>query len=314
MLSPTSIFRERRTRLAAVAIALLIVAAVVVLIILMPAQRWRHVTIGGADRLLAFYDSLDYKLQPIREDAAEVPRLNVLHIPDDWDKIASEVKRKSGFFRTVLPLILLVNQEIAEERARVLALKDILDSGGELDASQHAWLVELATRYGVDDTNKSELSSMLEVLLRRVDGIPASLALAQAALESGWGRSTFAIQGNALFGQWSFDGQGMKPSEAAKDATYRVAAFDNLLECVEAYMLNLNSQGVYADMRKIRAAQRAQGHTPDGETLASTLVHYSQEGAAYPAKLDAIIRDNQLLPFDEAVLILDGAGIVVVTP
>jgi Bax protein len=256
---------------------------------------------------------MNYRLQPIRQDSAQVPRIDVLNIPADWPDITSEVKRKSGFFRTVLPLVLIANDRIADDRARVLELKQALDGGDELGHSDHTWLNELAARYGIHMDKSTHPSTTVDKLLPRVDGIPPSLALAQAAIESGWGRSRFALEGNALFGQWTFDGDGMKPLLAPEDSTHSVASFDSLLESVEAYMLNLNSQGAYADLRKIRAAQRAQGHVADGLTLASTLMHYSQEGAAYPAKLSSIIRSNKLSALDQAILNLEVAGMVVAT-
>jgi Bax protein len=253
-------------------------------------------------------------LQPIREDGSQVPLIDVLRIPEDWPDIVSDVKRKSGFFRTLLPLVLLANQHITNDRDRVLALKGALDAGDELVRSDREWLRDLAAHYGIHSDEGADATNTITVLLPRVDAIPASLAIAQAAIESGWGRSRFALQGNALFGQWSWDGNGMKPLDASEDSTHRVARFDNLLESVEAYMLNLNSQGSYADFRKIRAAQRAQGHHPDGLTLASTLIHYSQEGTGYAAKLDAIIRANKLSPFDQAILDIEGAGLVIAAP
>jgi Bax protein len=224
------------------------------------------------------------------------------------------VKRKSGFFRTLLPLVMLANHRISIDRARILSLQESLESSNELDESDHAWLHELASRYSIDADRMSDPAGTIGALLPRVDAVPPSLALAQAAIESGWGRSRFALEGNALFGQWTWDGNGIKPLEAADGSTHQIARFDNLLDSVEAYMLNLNSQGAYSDFRKIRAAQRAQGHSPDGLTLASALVHYSQEGTAYPAKLDTIIRANKLSAFDQAVLDIEGAGLVIATP
>ena len=312
MLSTKFSMRERRTQYALIVAAGLIIIVIVTL--LGPAPRWRHITVASADRLLALYDSMGYTLQPIRQDSAQVPRIDVLSMPEDWPEISSETTRKSGFFRTLLPLVLLANHHIADDRARVLSLKETLETDGELGRSDHDWLSEIADRYGINNEQKADPAATIGALLLRIDEIPVSLAIAQAALESGWGRSRFALEGNALFGQWTWDGDGMKPQEAAEGSTHLVARFDSLLDSFEAYMLNLNSQGAYSDFRKIRAAQRAQGNIPDGLTLASTLVHYSQEGIAYPAKLDAIIRVNRLAPFDQAILNVDGAGLVIATP
>jgi len=313
MLSIKYSLRERRSRYVLIASCVIAVAAVIA-IVLDPTPRWRHITVSGTDRLLALYDSLGYTLQPIRQGGAQVPRLEILRMPEDWPDVTSVVKRKNGFFRTLLPLVLLANHRISNDRMRILSLQAELESGNELDGSDNAWLLEMASRYGIDDNRTSDSASAIGALLPRVDTIPPSLALAQAAIESGWGRSRFALEGNALFGQWTWDGTGIKPQDAAEDSTHHVARFDNLLDSVEAYMLNLNSQGAYADLRKIRAAQRAQDHHPDGLTLASTLVHYSQEGTAYPAKLDSIIRTNKLSALDQAILDIESAGLVITTP
>lgn len=318
MLSITSAVRERRTQLLFVALVALVGVAVVAAIYLAPALKtvkpaWRHVTVATAERLLALYDTMDYTLQPIRQDGTPVPRIDVLSMPRDWPDITAEDTRKSGFFRTLLPLVLIANRKIAEERDQIIALQQTLGSGGSLSQSEQDWLDETATRYLVTNDD-GDPAKIIEALVPRVDEVPVSLAIAQAALESGWGRSRFALEGNALFGQWTWDDTGMKPQQATAGSTHRVARFDNLLDSVEAYMLNLNSQGAYTDFRKIRAAQRAQGNTPDGLTLASTLVHYSQEGAAYPVKLDSIIRTNKLAPFDQATLDTNGTGVVVATP
>ena len=314
MLSIKFSWRERRTRYALITIACLIALVVAVTIVLGPIPRWRHITVASADRLLALYDTIDYRLQPIREDGSQVPLIDVLRMPEDWPDITSLVKRKSGFFRTLLPLVLLANHHIANDRTRVLSLKEVLDAGDQLARSDREWLRDLAARYGINSDEAADPANTIDVLLPRVDAIPASLALAQAALESGWGRSRFALEGNALFGQWTWDGNGIKPMNAAEDSMHHIARFDNLLDSVEAYMLNLNSQGSYSDFRRIRAAQRAQGHHPDGLTLASTLVHYSQEGTEYPAKLDTIIRANKLSPFDQAILDIESAGLVIAAP
>ncbi len=312
MMPIRSYLADRRLQRALIAAtgALVIVAIVIVLA---TTSRWRHVTVTSTHRLLALYESMDYSLQPIRQDGSPVPRIDVLAMPDDWDTLASTDDKKRGFFKTVLPLVLLANRGIVEERTRIEALESAYADSGTLSGSDLDWLHDLAKRYRLDVDEDDETDTLLKRLLTRVDIVPPSMALAQAAIESGWGGSRFALEGNALFGQWTWDGEGMRPMQADADATYRVASFKNLLESVEAYMLNLNSQGAYGDFRRIRAAQRAQGDIPDGLTLATTLVHYSQEGAVYPAKVDSIIRGNQLAQLDNAILDSGGTGLIIQT-
>ncbi len=312
MMPIRSYLADRRVqRLLMAAAGVLIIVAIV--IVLATTSRWRHVTITNTTRLLALYESMDYDLQPIRQNGSPVPRIDVLAMPDDWDSIASTDDKKRGFFQTVLPLVLLANRSIVEDRTRVEALKNAYADSGTLSGSDLDWLHELAARYRLDVDADEAPDALIKALLIRVDIVPPSMALAQAAIESGWGGSRFALEGNALFGQWTWDGEGMRPLEAGADTTHRVATFKNLLASVEAYMLNLNSQGAYGDFRRIRAAQRAQGDIPDGLTLATTLVHYSQEGAVYPAKVDSIIRGNQLAELDHAVLDSGGTGLIIRT-
>ena len=137
----------------------------------------------------------------------------------------------------------------------------------------------------------------------RVDAVPASLALAQAASESGWGTSRFASLGNSLFGQWTW-GKGLKPAEqrAGTHGDHRIAAFDTTGEAAYAYALNLNTQGAYRDLRLKRADLRRHNQRISGSVLAETLLKYSERGQAYVDDLKALIRQNRLDDADDAYL------------
>ena len=143
----------------------------------------------------------------------------------------------------------------------------------------------------------------LDELMLRVDAVPVSLALAQCAEESGWGTSRFAAEGNALFGQWSWGGEGIKPLQQREGmGDYRIAAFETPLHSVMAYMKNLNTHNAYAGLRVRRAELRAKGERMSGFELAKTLDKYSERGAAYVESLHGIMRVNQLDPADDAFL------------
>jgi Bax protein len=136
-----------------------------------------------------------------------------------------------------------------------------------------------------------------------VDVVPVSLALAQAAIESGWGTSRFARQGNAIFGQWtSQDGKGLVPSARPEGKTHKVRSFDRLSESVEAYLLNLNTHRAYRDFRTLRQQSRNSGERPKGEVLATGLEAYSEKGEEYVDLLRDMIRVNRLAAFDDAIL------------
>ena len=159
-------------------------------------------------------------------------------------------------------------------------------------------------KYKVLESTSERLdSNALAELLMRVDIVPPSLALAQAADESGWGTSRFAEQGNSLFGQWAW-GKGLKPTEQRRSefGDQRIAAFGSTALAAYAYALNLNTQRAYVDLRLRRADLRRQQLRISGPVLAETLTHYSERGQAYVHDLDALMKKNQLHDVDDAYL------------
>lgn len=201
--------------------------------------------------------------------------------------------RKQTFLATILPLVLRVNEDIRADRARLRHLRARVLNGRPLAPGDAQWLQRLAQRYGIKGSD-------FAALLRRVDAIPPSIVLAQAATESGWGRSRFANQGNALFGQriWT-PGAGLVPADRAAEQTYEVARFDDLEAGIRSYVDNLNRHPAYADFRTQRAAHKPR---PDPLALAATLSAYSELGAGYVDILRQVIRENDLAAFDGARL------------
>ena len=201
--------------------------------------------------------------------------------------------RKQLFLATILPLVLRVNEDIRADRARLRRLHALALNGHRPILGDAAWLRQLASRYDIEISDFS-------ALLRRVDAVPPSIALAQAATESGWGSSRFAQQGNALFGQrtWAAGG-GLVPTDRAVEQTYEVQRFDDLEAGIRAYVHNLNRHPAYADFRARRAADKPR---PDPLTLAATLSAYSELGADYVALLHQVIQENDLGALDTARL------------
>lgn len=238
------------------------------------------------------FDRIGYRLDAVAGDGDPVPPILLARMPRDLAHLAPVDARKRVFLQVILPQVLHVNQSVLRDRARLLEIKERapLEAGGD-DA---AWLAALSERYAV--------AGDIDRLLTRVDAIPVSLALAQAAEESGWGTSRFAREGNALFGQWSFSGIGLVPVDAA-DKGHRVRSFATLVDAVRAYAHNLNTHRAYAEFRRLRAALRAaDGRALDGEALAGSLGHYSERRDAYVDSLRSIIRANNLRAFDAARL------------
>lgn len=258
--------------------------------------------------VLALFDRLNYTQKEWQSGIREIPRVYLAQVPDTWrDRSAKQlsvVDKKKLFFRVIAPIILRINEIILEDRARVTELTERLAQGQSLKQDDQAWLTELAVKYKVLKASSERLDrTAFDELLMRVDVVPPSLALAQAASESGWGTSRFAAQGNALFGQWTW-GKGMKPMEQriSEFGDARVAAFDSTALAAYAYALNLNTGNAYRELRLKRAELRRQNLHISGTVLAPTLLRYSERGQAYVDDLNRLIRQNKLDAVDDANL------------
>lgn len=241
-------------------------------------------------------DGLDYDLESVIAGSAEVPRLFLASLPGDLGQIRETDVRKATFFKTVLPLVLQVNEQIRADRRRLWSIRYRVRSGQPVDAVDRLWLVVASETYRVE-------AGDLETLARRMDIVPPSLALAQAAEESGWGTSRFVREGNAMFGQWTYaDDQAMTPRDREAGKRHKVRRFETLLESVRAYARNLNTHRAYAGFRKARAALRSGGEPVSGSVLAGKLDRYSERGDAYVDAIRAIIRVNGLERLDDARL------------
>ena len=219
---------------------------------------------------------------------AALPASNLL---PRFDLIRDTGERKLDFYRFMYRIIKAENEHIRSDRLRLYYLHDRFQIGGELSVSHRDWLRNLARRYRVDGDKPT--ADILDRLRRRVDTIPVELAIAQAAIESAWGCSRFARQGNNIYGQWCFDkGCGMVPGDRGVKATHEVAAFDSPHSSVRAYLLNLNTHRSYRLFRELRS-QRAQNEISDGHALAAGLRHYSELGDEYIRRLRVIMRQNR---------------------
>ena len=239
--------------------------------------------VQSASALLEFFKSSAGSLDSFRQ-AREIAIVQVDRLPNDLSSLPAE--RVDLFLRLVLPSAVHVNEAVAADRARLLALE------GSPPATQEdtLFLADLGDRYGLSAPSVPEL-------LERVDRIPIGLLLAQAADESGWGRSRFSIEGNALYGQHA-SGKG-GPSIAAKSAPVHMAAFETICDATRAYVLNLNSSRAYAGLRSLRAQRRREGKAVSGHELAGELLRYSERGEAYVRDLRSIIRHHGLDDFNQ---------------
>lgn len=219
----------------------------------------------------------------------------------DFDTDGPVQERKQAFFGYLAPLVQDENVRIQAQRDRLLALERRLEAGQDAGWWDRRWLRARAIEYELEaETDRSAKESVAELKLR-IDTVPPALALVQAAAESAWGRSRFAVEANNLFGQWCYEpGCGLVPNRRPDGAVHEVAAFDSPRESVERYLNNLNTHPAYAPLRRIRAALRAQGQRPRAMALADGLLRYSERREAYVEEVKAVIRANRPL-IDQAI-------------
>lgn len=221
-----------------------------------------------------------------------------VNLPANLPEVSSTKRRKRLFIAAVLPAVVAVNDKVAAERARLLTLRRKVDAGGGLSSRERSWLNRIAERY---DTSADDW----ERLLRRVDVVPTSMALAQAAIESGWGTSRFAQQGNALFGMWTWnESEGLVPKGREKGRDHAVKAYDSIEDSVADYVRTLNTHAAYRDFRNARARLRASNQPLSGDRLARHLSSYAELGGEYVRLVRSVIRHNKLSTLDRVDLIL----------
>lgn len=228
------------------------------------------------------------------EEANVIPEL------PDFESYGDTETRKEAFFSYLTVYVETENQRIAETRTSLLPMWEVVRRGQRLSDVEYAEMLDIAEEYRLDAAELSDRQVLAE-LIKRVDVIPTSLVLAQAANESAWGMSRFAREGNNIFGQWCYDeGCGLVPNRRRENATHEVRAFSSVQASVSAYFRNLNTNRSYEDMREMRAQMRAQSRSLDSMVLARGLTRYSERGMAYVHELQDIIRINRLSALDKS--------------
>ena len=244
-----------------------------------------------ASTIKQLYEDTGYKLDDIRKNKLVKPIALTL-LPGEIKMIENSNKRKEFFIQIILPLVLQENNNIKLDRKRLFSI--INKSNNTI--VEKKWLNKKYKQYGIP-------SKDLSILKVRMDEVPVSLALAQAAKETGWGTSRFAQEGNALYGQWTWSGEGLKPKEAEKDEGHKVMKFNVLQASVRAYQRNLNTHTTYREFRLVRAKLRDSGKPLDSIILSEYLNEYAETGKQYVEVLKKIINQNNLKDFDDAKLL-----------
>ena len=248
---------------------------------------------SNAPRLSA--NTIEQLFKDTNNDLKEIRKTKLVNIDNSIDRLPKQIKniknvkeRKELFIQIVLPLIIEENIKIRLDRKKLFA---ILNKNNN-STLEKKWLDNKFKRYDVKDNNLSDLKI-------RMDEIPVSLAIAQAANETGWGTSRFALEGNALFGQWTYNGEGIKPAGADSNTKHKVMKFKILKASVRAYFGNLNTHSSYREFRKFRATARGNNEKLNSLILADYLAAYAATGTKYPKILKQIIKQNSLTEFDD---------------
>ena len=245
----------------------------------------------NASTITQLFEDTDYKLDDVRETKLVKPVALTL-LPAEIKMSESTKKRKEFFIQIGLPLVLKENNNIRLDRKMLFS---IINKSNNTQLEKK-WLEKKYKQYGVN-------SKDLSVLKVRMDEVPVSLAIAQAAKETGWGTSRFAQEGNALFGQWTWSGEGLKPKEADENKGHKVMKFNVLQASVRAYQRNLNTHPSYENFRLARAQLRDAGKILDSIVLSQFLDNYAETGNQYVEVLQKIIEQNKLQDFDDAKLL-----------
>jgi len=246
----------------------------------------------SASTIEQLFEDTKYNLKKVKKTKLVNIGNSLDHLPKEMKNIENTKKRKNLFIQIVLPLIIEENTKIKLDRKKLFV---ILNKNNN-SKSEVEWLKNKFKQYGV-------VKNDLPTLKVRMDEIPVSLAIAQAAKETGWGTSRFAQKGNALFGQWTWSGDGIKPAAAESNSKHKVASFKVLKASVKAYLRNLNTHSSYKKFRKERAIQRDNSGKLNSLELVKYLDKYAETGIEYTKILSKIIEQNSLTEFDDVKIL-----------
>ena len=243
------------------------------------------------ETVLNLFKDVNYDLSQVRNKKLVKP-IYFTQFPKDLDELKNTRLKKETFIKIVLPLIVAENERILADRKK---LKRILKKKQTSDLEKQ-WLRQKLLEYKVKKGNMNELTN-------RIDIIPTSIALAQAAKESGWGTSRFALEGNAIFGQWTWSDNGIAPLNREDNKNHKILKFPILRASVKAYQNNLNTHKSYINFRNKRFTMREKNKDISGLELTETLKNYAQTGSDYIKILNQIIRQNRLTDFEPVRLV-----------
>lgn len=213
----------------------------------------------------------------------------------DLTAINQPMERVQLFIEIMKPLVEQKNELLLTTRERLLQIKSEVDQKHELGFVDREQLNRLREDYSVSIDDYPSDKQAVDVLLSRVDIIPPAMVIAQAAIESGWGTSLFAQEGNNLFGEWCFKkGCGIVPTRRAASATHEVRKFDSIEDSINSYYRNINTNNAYRSLRDLRTKIRSSKDNFTGHALVAGLGKYCGRGEIYITEVRAMIRSTKL--------------------
>ena len=256
-----------------------------------PKENYDNTVSLNAETTSNLFDDLGYDLKGVRA-GQKVKPIYLTKLPKDLKTLGDTHKKRDLFIKIILPLIIDENNKILDDRKKLFKiLSKNFNTVGE-----RVWLKRRFKEYKVDDQDLSKLKM-------RMDIVPVSIALAQAANESGWGTSRFALEGNALFGQWTWSKKGISPKNKDPNQSHKILQFQVLKASVRAYKNNLNTHKAYSEFREVRAQLREEKKQIIGLDLTKYLKNYASIGEKYVRILNDIIVKNSLTDFDKAEML-----------
>ena len=255
------------------------------------AEEYDNTVSLNSETTINLFEDLGYDLKAVRA-GQKVKPIYLTKLPKDLKTLGDTKTKRELFIKIVLPLILDANKQITEDRKKLFKiLGKNFNTVGE-----RVWLNRRFKQYKIEDHDLAKLKM-------RMDTIPVSMALAQAANESGWGTSRFALEGNALFGQWTWSKKGISPKNKDPNQSHKVLQFQILKASVSAYKNNLNTHNAYKEFREVRAQLRQENKKIIGLDLTQYIKSYAAIGEKYVAIIEDIIEKNSLTDFDNANLL-----------
>ena len=252
-----------------------------------PPNTLKNIKIDTTNELISIFNRENYSASQPNQD--KIPKLFLTSIPPDFKEVKDVKKKKSIFIRLMLPLIIEEQKHLRQQRVIAQLLLQNNQHITQPDVS--SWFSRVKEEYRIN--SKLTFQQQKTELLSRLDDLPLTLILAQAAIESAWGTSRFAIEGNSLFGQWSFSGKnGLTPKNRAKGKSHQVKAFPTLQASIRSYLKNINRNNAYKELRISRAEMRKNKQRLDAFILSKGLHRYSQKGTEYVKIIHKMLRTN----------------------